>query len=226
MTSLARLVALILAANALLLASALVYATGQPEVGAAMGIATLVGFAGGAVMAAGSIPRHRIPNSDRSARTGLSGVIAGGLEILLGAAYIGLLGHLLSGTIWAVVGVVMATLGAGMLNEARVLRLVPSLTSHDEEPRALALGANAMPGRARSLVVATDGRIVWAEGRRMRERHALRLEDVDRFDVDYRTGTLVVVGGREALRVRPVPKPELEKFERLLRGRAASRVPS
>jgi hypothetical protein len=45
----------------------------------------------------------------------------------------------------------------------------------------------------------------------------VRVADVAGFDADYRTGTLTLVTDDELRRVRPVPKPELEKFERLLR---------
>ena len=223
MTSLARLVALFVATLVLFSVCGLLFAIDQREAAIALGAVTFAGLIGGLLMAAGSIPRHRIPSPDEHARIGRSTVVASALSVLLGASYAGLLGDVLIGTTLAVMGAAQAALAAGMLNEARMLRLVPTLLSHDEEPRALALGANGMPGRARSLVVATDDRIVWAEGRRLRDRHAIRLADMDRFDADQRTGTLTVVGGGEALRVRPVPKPELERFEQLLRGTAAPR---
>jgi hypothetical protein len=228
MTSLARFIALILLTNALVLACALLVATDQHEAAVATGAVALAAFMGGVYMAAGSIPHDRIRTPEENTRIGLPVVIAGGAILLAGGVLFtsGVVGGLVAGTIFVVTGATMTALGLGALNAARMLRLVPMLAPHEAEPRALALGANAMPGRPRSLVVATDDRVVWTQGRDTRETRAIRFEDVDRFDIDHRTGTLTVVGGGQTLQVRPVPRRELHTFEQLLRGGAASQVSS
>jgi hypothetical protein len=223
MTSLGRVVALIFAANLLAVTAALLFAIGQPEVATALGALTLVGFVGGLFMAASFVPRERIRSVGENVKSGVFFAIVGGSLVLVAAALFVVIGDVRVPAIFAVTGAAIGGLGAGELNAARMLRRVPTLISSDEEPRALALGANAMLGRTPIVVVATDGRIVWAEGSRVPERHTIRFEDVDRFDVDYGTGTLTVGGAGEALRVRPVPKRELEKFQHLLRGSAVGR---
>ena len=222
MTSLGRVVALIFAANVLVLTSALFFAIGQPEVATALGALTLVGFVGGLLMAASFVPRERIRSVNESVRIGVSFAIMGGSLVLVAAALFVVIGDVRVPAIFAITGAAIGGLGAGELNAARMLRLVPTLIAPDEELRALALGANAMPGHARTLVVATDDRIVWADGPRLGETHAARLEDVDGFEADYKTGTLRVAARGQALLVKPVPKRELEKFERLLRRSRSS----
>lgn len=213
----ARLIALILGTNALLLGCALLFAIDQREAGLAVGGTALIGFMGGSVLLAGSIPHDRIRSADENVSIGLPVVIAGGVILLLGAAFFGYGAEgFVPGTVLAVTGANLVMLGAGALNAAMMLRALGTVIPGSEEPLALALAANGMPGRSRQLVAAMADRIIWAEGRGVRERHSMALADVDHFDIDYPTGRLVVSGVGQELRVKPVPKRELRKFERLL----------
>jgi hypothetical protein len=99
-----------------------------------------------------------------------------------------------------------------------MLRLVPTLIGNDEEPRAAVVGANGMPGAARPLLVATDRRILWAEGRRLFRRHGVRLGDVDRFEIDHGAGAVTLVDDGQVLSISPIAKRDLTEYERLLRG--------
>lgn len=148
-------------------------------------------------------------------RLGIALAGAGALLVAAAAAP-AVAGAVAACIVLVVIGGTIAILGVGMLNAAHMLRRVPSLIRDDEEPRAIALSANAMPGSARTLVVGTDGRIVWAEGRDAGQIHAVRLNDVGNFSTDRKTGTLKVTGPGEVLLVKPVAKRELEKFEQLL----------
>jgi hypothetical protein len=156
-------------------------------------------------------------------RLGIAFVGAGAVLVAATAAP-AVAGDVAASVVLVVIAATIAIVGAGMLNAARMLRRVQSLISDDEEPRALALSANAMPGLARTLVVGTDRRLVWTAGREASQVHAVRLSDVEKFSTDRKTGTLKVAGPGEVLLVKPVAKRELEKFERLLVGSEAPRV--
>jgi hypothetical protein len=225
MASLARVVALIVAANTLAVVALLLFAA--DEAGPATGVAlvTLGGFVVGLLAAASVVPHERARSAGESASLGIAFVGVGGV-LALAAAILATVGDVGASVVPAVIGATTATFGVSMLNATRMLRRVPSLILPDEEPRALGLAANAMPGRARRIVVATDDRIVWAEGRRLEEMHAVRLADVDRFDIDHRTGTLSLTGHGEELLVKPVSKRELKKFEELLVSGEPTGAPS
>jgi hypothetical protein len=218
----ARLAALSFTTFVLLSLSGLLYAAHQHAVALATGAVAFLGFVASILVAAASLPHDRIRAAGEYSRIGGAAVVVNVVLALSAAPLFVITDDLIPGAIYVIVSLAMATLGAGMFNAARRLQFVPMLISAGEEPHALALGANAMPGRHASLVVATGDRIVWAEGRRLRERHAVRLADVDRFDADYRTGTLTVLTAGDVRRVSPVPKRELEKFEDLLRGSTAT----
>jgi hypothetical protein len=171
---------------------------------------TIAAFVAGFLALARSMPHFSLRPAHEYTRLGYTSLAVAGAELLLAAAHFAAYENLAASTSFVVLGIGQAVVGAGWLNAARMLRRVPSLLEAGEEPRAIALGANAMPGRARTLVVATDERIVWNEG------HDLRLAEVERFETDRRTGALTVEGRGTTLRVSPVARPELEKFERLL----------
>ena len=213
--SLGRLIALIVAANILAVVALLLFAVDETDLATAVAFVTLGGFVIGLLAAASVVPQERVRSAGESAKLGSAFVGAGGVLVLAGAI-LGTVGAVGPSVVSAVIGVATAVLGVSMLNAARMLRRVPSLVAPDEEPRALALAANAMPGRARKLVVATDKRIVWATGRRLEEIRDLRLADVNRFDVDHRRGMLALTGPGEELLVKPVARRELKKFEELL----------
>jgi hypothetical protein len=218
MTSIVRVVALGAVANILALTALLLYALHEPEVATGVALVTVTGFVAGLLAAAARSPHDRVRSERESMRLGIAFVGAGALLVAattLSAAA----GDVAASVVLVVIAGTLAILGAGMLNAARMLRQVRSLISDDEEPLAVGLGANAMPGRARNLVVGTGGRIVWARGRKLGEIHTVPLTEVENFSTDPKTGTLKVVGGGEVLLVKPVAKRELEKFEGLLAGR-------
>lgn len=218
LTSTGRFVASIVAVNVLILVAWLLFALGQPVAAAAMGGVTVFGFVGVVLIGARLVPREHLRRSAKNRTIGVAFVSTSLLLALIAAALVTAVGDLWTAAILAVVAAAFAMLAWGAFNAAGMQRLVSALLSHGEQPRALAVGFNGMPGRTRRLVVATDDRIMWADGRRLQNRHVLRLEDTDRFHADPRNGTLTFEGGGRTVRVRPVSRRELEKFERLVRA--------
>ena len=157
------------------------------------------------------IPTDRYRSADEYGRLAWMTIAIAALDVVLAAGCFALIETDLYGLVFAFMAVAHIYLGAGWLNSARMLRRVPELTGPTEEPSALALEANGMPGPSRTVVVGTEERIVWANGG---ESHELRLADVESHEASG--GKLVVAGAGRELRVRPVPRPELKKFERLL----------
>lgn len=206
---------LMAAANIMIIASALLVAMNRLTAALLTAAIGCVGLMAGGLIGAWLLPRRRLPSAEESAGTGVVLVIVSCVLIALALAFIAV-DVLVAGVVFLMAAFATATLAAGKLRAARMLRLVPELIACDDEPRAVALSANGMPGTALKLVVSVADRIAWAEGRHLSARHTLRLADVDRFDVDHRRGTLSVAGPSEAVRVRPVAKRELEQFERFL----------
>jgi hypothetical protein len=221
-TSLARVVGLIVAATTLALAALLLFAVHQPEVATGLALIALGGFVVCLLAAGSAVPHERLRSAEESARLGIAFSVMGGV-LVVAAVPIAVVGDIAGALVPVALGATIATFGLSMLSAARMLRRVPALIQHNEEPRAVALGGNAMPGRPRILAVGTDGRIVWAEGRQSGEVHVVRLTEVEEFNTDPRAGELTVVGGGEVLRVKPVSKRELKKFERLLGSGEATR---
>jgi hypothetical protein len=217
-TSAGRFVACMLASSWLLLGATLLAARGQPSAAEAVGVLGVAGCIAACLAAARSVPRERFRDASELARIGAA--FATGSALLVATAAIAIaIGDDRAAIAPAVVGGALAMLAVGQLNASRMLRVGATLTERGEEIRAVAVGANGMPGRGRRVVVATDARIAWAEGRRLAQRGAVLLEDVERFDVNHTRGALTVVGARRVLEVRPVARRELVKFEEVLRRR-------
>lgn len=214
----AKMSTLVVVANVAVIASGLI-AIHHPDMAVVVGGLGCVALMAGGLIAAWSLPRRRLRSTRELTANGFALVIFSGVLLVLAVVFVAVVDVLVAGVVFAAAALATAVIAAGMLRAARILRFVPELIARDEEPRAVALDANGMPGAAPKLVVCTDDRIVWARGGKLTARHALRLVDVDRFDADGSSGTLTVAGGRERVRVRPVARHELEKFERLLLAR-------
>lgn len=221
MNPIAKLVLLLTASSALLLVAVLLVALGETDAAIVVAAVTMVAFLIGLTDSMRSLPYPKllsVAEYRRHTRLTIVGIV---LHLVVAAGNWALLGPA-AGALLALLGVAQAIVAAGWINSMRMLRAVPELLRPDEEPRAIALGANAMPGPGQKLVVATDDRIVWAEGRGLHTRHEISLRDVKGFEADRKSGTLVVVSARGNLRVEPVAKAELQTFERLLAERAAA----